>query len=72
MAKRKLRAILHKQKRELPTSSSSSSHPSGLLQHPGGAHKSGLRLGKDGNSTVGRMIRDEAVHEAQLGHGKLL
>ena len=32
-------------------------HPllSGLL-HPGGVHTSGLRLGKDGNNTAGRMI----------------
>ena len=26
------------------------------LQHPGGAHTSGLRIGKDGNNTAGRMI----------------
>ena len=32
-------------------------HPllSGLL-HPGGAYTSGLRFGKDGNNTAGRMI----------------
>ena len=52
MAQRKLGAVLHKK-----NVNSQRHHPllSGL-PHPGGAHTSGLRLGKDGNNTTGRMI----------------